>query len=283
MQWNWPEVWSGERGGWWRFLLTVVLSTVGFVGGMIVWTVIMIGGLKSAVQTQPVYVQDMVSFLGVVVISGAGLAGCLAGVRLVHGRPVGRVFTDGRAFGWGMAVQSAIVWCVLWVVGVVVVPGGWAGLVARAREVPLGWWPVLFAAAMGGMAVGRMTEEVLFRGYLMTRVGAWVKMPWVAVAISTVLFTVVHRGNVAAYTAIVLFGLVFGVACVRSGSLAAAIGMHTAHDAMEVLWRPSRGVNPNDSAGWGDVLFVAVALTIWMVWLYWTTRRSADGARKPEV
>jgi hypothetical protein len=79
----------------------------------------------------------------------------------------------------------------------------------------------------------------------------------------------VHRGNPAAYTAIALFGIAFGAACIRSGTLAPMIGLHTTHDTLECLWHPHE---TNAGANWLDVVFITVALSIWFGWLLWATR-----------
>lgn len=279
MRWTWPTIWIGERGGWWRLLVTSALYLGGVILGMVLFTAIMLGGLKDAMKNEPAYLQEIMRLIGTVLITGLGLAGCLAGIRFLHHKPVACVFTDGRPFGFGLAVQSAFLWALLWFVGTVSLPHGWELLVRRAGEIPLVWWPVLSVLMLGAMAVGRTAEEVVFRGYLQTRVAAWVKRPWLAVCLSTLVFTLVHRGaNPAAYTAIAIFGIVFGAACIRAGTLAPMVGAHVAHDMLECLWHPSSPTNKaNASATWLDVAFIAVALSIWFAWLFWATRSRIAG------
>jgi hypothetical protein len=278
-QWTWPTIWAGERGGWWRLLVTAALYVGGVVLGLFFYTAVMLGGLKDAIKSQPGYAQDAVPLIATVVITGLGLLGCLIGIRFVHRRPVARVFTDGRSFGWKLALQSAAVWSVLWFADTVALPGGWERLTRSAGEVPLAWWPVLTVLMFVAMGVGRTAEEVVFRGYLQTRLAAWVKRPWLAVCLSTLVFMLVHRGaNPAALTAIALFGLVFGVACIRAGTLAPAIGAHVAHDALEGIWQPSGHPNAvNASTTWLEVGFIAVSLALWLGWLFWAPRRTNSG------
>jgi membrane protease YdiL (CAAX protease family) len=271
MKWTWPEMWSSERGGWWRFLVTLALYAVGVILGMVVFTAMWIGCLRQTVAGQPVYVQDTVRLLGTVLITGTGLGGCLLGLRFAHRKPVASVFTDGRPFKFGLAAQSASLWVVLWFAGAMSLPNGWRTLVRRSSEIPLLWWPLLLLTLLIAMAVGRAAEEILFRGYLQTRVAAWVKRPWLAVGISTVIFTLLHRGNLAAYIAVAMFGAAFGVAAIRTGTLAPMIGAHTAHDTLEGFWHPNQ---TNAGATWGDVAFVTVALSIWLGWLLWATRKT---------
>jgi membrane protease YdiL (CAAX protease family) len=271
--WNWPKTWEDEQGGWWRIIVTVVLYAGFTLVGMILFTAGMVGGVREAMKGRPEHVQTMVQLFGTVLITGSGLAGVLIAVRFVHHRPVSCVFTDGGPFKSGLALQSAVLWTLLWFAGAIAVPNGWDQLTLRAKAIPWPWWAVLSVMTVSAMAVGRGTEEVVFRGYLQTRVAAWVKRPWVAACISTLIFTCIHRGNTAAYTAIALFGVAFGAACIRTGTLAPMIGLHTAHDTLESLWRPAEA---NAGATWMDVVFVAVALSIWFGWLVWATRRVAN-------
>jgi len=167
-------------------------------------------------------------------------------------------------------MQSAALWTLLWFAGALVQPQGWEGFARRAVEVAPAWWPVITGSLLVGSAIAITLEEVLFRGYLQTRVAAWVKRPWLAVCIIALLFTVMHRGgNSAAYTAITFAAILFGVASIRAGTLAPLLGMHTMHDMLEVLWHPN---DTNAGSTWLDVVVWVIGLLIWFGWLLWATR-----------
>jgi membrane protease YdiL (CAAX protease family) len=198
------------------------------------------------------------------------LAGLLAGIRFVHRKPVGCVFTDGRPFRVRFAVQSAGVWALLWFAGALAQPKGWERLARRAGEIPLAWWPVLAACLLAAGVVATGLEEVLFRGYLQPRIGAWVKRPWLAVGIAALAFTVVHRGGSwAAYGAIAFGAVLLGAASIRAGTLAPLLGMHATHDTLEILWHPNETNAGGDRL---DTLVWVAGLSIWFGWLLWVTR-----------
>jgi membrane protease YdiL (CAAX protease family) len=204
------------------------------------------------------------------------LAGLLAGIRFVHRKRLGCIFTDGRPFRIRFAVQSAAVWALLWFAGVLVQPQGWEHLARRAGEIPLAWWPVLAVCLLAAGLVAIGLEEVLFRGYLQPRIGAWVKRPWAAVGITALGFTVLHRGGSwAAYAAIGFGAVLFGTAGIRAGTLAPLLGMHATHDTLEVLWHPN---DTNAGATWLDAVVWVVGLSIWFGWLLWATRSRPVGA-----
>ena len=102
---------------------TLVLTVVGVVTGILLHTQISVSGLREFMQDKPVYLQDLVALLATVVVTGLGLTGCLIGVRFVHHQPIRSVFTDGRPFGFGLALQSAAVWAVLWLAFTLPLPG----------------------------------------------------------------------------------------------------------------------------------------------------------------
>jgi len=282
MEWIWPSLWDEEEGGWWRFVVTMAIFAASVVLGMVFYTATMLSGLRDAIRNEPAYFQEVVQLIGTVLVAGFGIVGLLIGVRFVHHKPTRGMFTDGRPFSFGFALQSAALWSLLWLAGTILLPNGWELLARRFKEVPLAWWPVLAVAMFCAMAVGRTAEEVIFRGYLLTRVAAWVRRPWLAVCISTIAFILVHHGNAAASVAIALFGIAFGAACIRAGTLAPIIGLHTAHDTLEVLAHPKE---TNASATWLDVAFVTVALSIWFGWLLWVTRTRLPAAlvKSPET
>src|SRR5512138_3320925 len=128
MSWSWPTVWQHEQGGWWRVPATLALYGGGVVLGIAVYTLVNIGGLKEALKSQPVHIQEIPPLLATILITGLGLIGCLAGIRFVHHQPLARVFTDGRSFGLGLAFQSAGIWGLLWLGFALPLPGAWQGL-----------------------------------------------------------------------------------------------------------------------------------------------------------
>lgn len=273
MNWSWPKLWVGETGGWWRVLITLAFSALGVVLGLLLYTQASLSGIKEALKNEPAHVHEIATLIATLLITGLGLIGCLLGVRFVHHKPIARVFTDGRTFETRLALQSAAVWAVLWLGFTLPLPGAWAGLIQRTSEIPLAWWPIIFVLAVAAMTAGRVTEEVLFRGYLLTRVAAWVKRPWLAVGIVAVGFCLVHQGNPAARVAITLFGIVWGAACVRAGTLAPMIGAHVLHDTFNILLQPRNQLNEaNASTSWLEVGLIAPALAIWLGWLFWATR-----------
>lgn len=252
--------------------VTLLLFGISVVLGKLLITQISLSGVKQAMEAQPSYVQEIVPLLATIVVTGTGLAGCLVGIRFIHRKPIASVLTDGRRFGIGLMLQSAAVWGLLWLGFTLPLPGAWAGLVRRVGEIPLSWWPIIVVVSCAAMTVGRTAEEVLFRGYLLTRLSAWLKRPWLAVVLMAVGFSLFHRGNTAAHTVITFFGITWGAACVRAGSIGPMVGAHVAHDTFNILLLPRDHVaDANASTTWLEAGLITIALVVWFGWLMWAT------------
>ena len=252
--------------------ITLALVLGGMALGVVLSFVAMPANSREALENpgNPATMMDLPRLFAGLLPKLLALAGLLVGIRYVHHKPIRCVFTDGRPFRIGFAAQSAALWALLWFAGALVQPQGWEHLARRAGEIAPAWWPVL-AVSLFATSAGAITlEEVLFRGYLQTRLAAWVKRPWLAIGIPAVLFTGMHlHADWAAYTALAVMAVLLGIACIRAGTLAPLLGMHTANNGLQALWHPN---DTNAGATWLNVLVWVVGLIIWFSWLLWATR-----------
>ena len=93
----------------------------------------------------------------------------------------------------------------------------------------LGWLPIVFISLCAGIG-----EEALFRGGMLTLASEYVPL-WLALTITSVLFSLLHLAKPAVAAIIAIIGLVFGVAYVATGSLLAVMIGHTVYDIW-ALW-----------------------------------------------
>lgn len=73
-------------------------------------------------------------------------------------------------------------------------------------------------------------EEVVFRGVGMQVFGSWVKSPWLAVLVPSVLFAMAHIYDIWGMLAVGLMGLVAAWLAWRTGGLEAAIAIHVVNN-----------------------------------------------------
>ncbi|MCZ7553713.1 MAG: CPBP family intramembrane metalloprotease [Anaerolineales bacterium] len=107
---------------------------------------------------------------------------------------------------------------------------GWLSLRPTQANEALGWRPLLTTLALlAGFTATGWQEELYFRGYLLQNLRAGLNLGW-GVALSTAAFSLAHFANphasAIALLGILLAGLLFAYAYLRSGRLWLAIGLH---------------------------------------------------------
>ena len=117
------------------------------------------------------------------------------------------------------------------------------------------------AKTLGILTAYASYEEVMFRVLILCGMIALFRRPWLAVALSSVMFGLVHLNNPDA-TALglasnVLGGVMYGTAFVRTGGIWMPIGLHTAWNWMQ---GPVFGFNVSGASEWSDKLIHQVAV-----------------------
>ncbi|WP_243789845.1 CPBP family intramembrane glutamic endopeptidase [Saccharopolyspora gloriosae] len=165
------------------------------------------------------------------------------------------------------AVAFAISALLTWLGGRSAGPGfpGWADY---ARIVGLAVLVVPFQSA---------AEEIAFRGFLLQTLTAWFRTPWVAIAITSVLFLLGHGyTDPMVWVELLVMAVVMCWLTLRTGGLEAAIALHVANNSLSVLVSGLSGVPGIEQAGdfaLGDVLpFIAAVLG----YAWWVDRRAAQ-------
>ena len=77
-----------------------------------------------------------------------------------------------------------------------------------------------------------MGEEYVFRGFFMQTVGAWTKLPILAVVVQAALFAALHPYNVMGVVAIFLSGIVSGVVAWQARGLEATSALHVVNNLL---------------------------------------------------
>ncbi len=219
---------QGLRAGWgmliWFLLAGVVAASAALIlMSLKIGSAALHGDPETALGSSPFEMLAALAFavatVGMMLIErrpagayGVGLKGLMP--RLAHGLATG--------LGLMALLVGALVVLGGLKIDAVLLHGG------EARRQAL-LWGVAF------IAVG-VSEELLFRGYLMATLARGIGFRWAAI-ISSVLFGLTHISNhgegVVGIVAVVLIGLVFAYSVWKTGSLWWAIGFHIAWDWAE--------------------------------------------------
>ncbi len=140
-----------------------------------------------------------------------------------------------------------------------------------------GWRPFLTGTAVLLLVVPvqAAAEEYAFRGYLLQAVGAFLRRPWVPIAVQAVLFAAMHGwGTPWGFADLVVFGVLAGYLTVRTGGLEAAIALHVANNVAATVAAVALGQLTLDETAadmpWQMVAVdvpVLVAFTLVVSWL----------------
>ena len=115
---------------------------------------------------------------------------------------------------------AVLFWCVLAALGVII-PSTW--LQEQMPELPLGYFVVGLLAPLA--------EELVFRGAILRALLRWHKNAWVGIAISAVLFAIIHM-NPAQMPHAFLVGLLLGWMYYRTDSIVPGVVFHWVNNSV---------------------------------------------------
>lgn len=161
----------------------------------------------------------------------------LAWRKLMERKPIASLFSAGR-FRWRLVWLSALV---VGLLGLAMTlsfdPDSVDQIDERlARFSPQDW--LLLGAAYGiGIFVQASFEEVFVRGWLLQQLSRYISNAFIAILVTSIIFSVLHLGHPGWATYVVTFvmGLAFGWSAWRLGGLEAAIGAHIANNLVAAL------------------------------------------------
>lgn len=244
------------RPGLWRLFLGILLIVIGWL----LWTVLVMSGFVlwrlGAGDQVPVALEAMQAFLGAhtpssVIFQLSTFAGIWPAawvtLRLLHRQRLGTLISPEGRMRWGEFGGGAMIAIGFWVV-TITIGGAIVGAPVRT-DLPLASW----AAAMLPLAVlvffQASAEELVFRGYMLQQLAGRWRSPVIWAALPGFLFGLAHYSNGSEigvglhYVAVTtLFGLAAAALVWRTGSLAAAMGLHTAMNMFSLSGVGLKGV-----------------------------------------
>lgn len=77
-----------------------------------------------------------------------------------------------------------------------------------------------------------ISEEYVFRGFVMPTFGSWFKIPILAIILQSVLFTVIHGYNAIGLISIFVSGVIFGILAWKTNGIEVSSALHTVNNLM---------------------------------------------------
>ena len=95
---------------------------------------------------------------------------------------------------------------------------------------------VVAALWVGAAVIAPLAEESFFRGLLQTFLVGVLRNRWLAIALASMAFGLVHFPQPHAVGALVVLGILIGYVYERTGSLALAVVIHAAFNLKTLVW-----------------------------------------------
>lgn len=191
-------------------------------------------------------ISDPLGLLGVNLSLAALIPAVILGLLAGHQLRPGWLHSVIGRMRW-----SFLMWCLLIEVGVtmVVLPLGvvvgadvTGGDQAAPDPLTLAAWLPFAVVILLTTPLQAAGEEYAFRGYGLQAIGAWVRNPWFAIVITSLLFAAAHGPqNPALFLNRFAFGMIAGWLTVRTGGIEAAIGIHVVNNVVILLIASAAG------------------------------------------
>ncbi len=290
------------RPGLWRMAVGIAVVVAGWLG----WTVVIMGAFVVYQLAGGLGITESLTALSsllattsptAVIFQLATFAGIWpatwVALKLLHGQPFGTLLSpEGRMrwgdFGRGLLLAAGF-WAITMLVGLAIV-----GTPERT-DLPLSVWALAFAPLAVMVFVQASGEELIFRGYILQQLAARWRNPLVWAALPAFLFGLAHYSSgselgVGWHYVVVtlLFGLAAAALVWRTGSLAAAMGLHTGMNLFSLSGVGLKGVIEGtqlflyDASGAKILFFVDGAATLAILLFVlspWCPFRARDPAR----
>lgn len=239
----------------WMYLFTLALTVAGYliVGGLLLMPLVKIAldaGVTNAELLQNQYIIFDHVRLGInknyILLIQFGLfvaafLGFFIALRLIHRKRLISVITAFEKFRFRNFFFAFTLWASILLIAMVVTY--FAAGDGFVLQFDLFKFLQLFLICLVFLPIQTLTEEVLFRGYMLQGLAQVFKNGWVPLIITSILFGLAHMSNpeTTAYGSAlmmsyyVLFALFLGVITLMSEGLELAYGIHLANNLVSAL------------------------------------------------
>ncbi|MEJ3744076.1 type II CAAX endopeptidase family protein [Actinomycetes bacterium KLBMP 9797] len=261
------------RHRWWL----PIVATLAFVGGylfLLVLTACFAAALTEFVEIEVGPLAETALLLASLAVL---IPFALLAAWLVQRRPAGTLHSVVGRLRWRWLGRCLLVafGCTLLLIGV--------GMLIPAGDEDLEWvsLPTFLVSAAVLLALVPLQaagEEYAFRGWLLQAVGAYVRAPWLPIAVQAVVFAALHGwGTAWGFGALVVTGAATGWLTVRTGGLEAGIALHVANNVVSFLLVAALGDLDSDEtladAPWQLAVLDAVSVCLFTAVILWLARR----------
>lgn len=236
---------------WWKPLLLLVLAGAFYLAfNLVIGIAYVVVGFAVAPQLleadflNGLLVPDtqnpasMVAGLGLVALM---IPAVWLGMLCLGIRPLGRGWSVSLRLRWGLVWRTGLlaigVMAVITLLDTVIAPLFGSGTAAAAPasesanfDPTLAMWSLLWIVLL--VPFQAAAEEYVFRGMLMQILGSWVRSPWLAMLLPTLLFALAHIYDIWGLLVVAAMGFTAAWLAWRTGGLEAAVAIHVVNNLL---------------------------------------------------
>jgi|GEM_PF-456315 len=179
-------------------------------------------------------------------------------VGVVRDRPYSSLSSSRGGWNWGLfglyLVIAAVIYAVTCVFQYVIFPSGAGDGVVRFT---LGG---IIACAIV-IPIQCVAEEYVFRGFILQTVGAWTKLPALAIIVSAIAFAAGHPYNDIGVISILINGIIWGIVAWQTKGLEATSALHIVNNYV-AFYCAGFGLDPATSEITVESLVVALVIDV---------------------
>lgn len=223
-------------------MIILVFYFVGSIVCVIFWTIAS-GGKQITVQPttgELLGIDPMVTFVGMHFMFAALILGTWLVIRFLHRRSLLTLITVDKKIDFYKVFLGCAAWMVPFLVGHLVEWLVYPNSIKVTFEMPQFFYfvPVVLLLT----PIQCLSEELVFRGYLLQSFSSWLRNPWVAATVNGFLFMLPHlmTPNLPEpfiVTSLCFFGIGFfyAIITIRTNSIEMAFGAHAGNNVMSAL------------------------------------------------
>ncbi len=248
---------AAHRSDWWRVLLAIVLFTALYLGISLGSVTIIRDGALLPLGIGP----DQIAELGeprgnlsppaLILLLMTFLSFWIAlivAVRVIHLRRFRTLFAASGCFRWRHFLHGAAIimaFQAMTLVAYIIVIGA-----PERTDVALPLWLLWIVPVLVLIFFQATAEELIFRGYLLQQFAVWSRNPLIWGLVPSLIFAVLHYDPsippldlAMMIFHIFTFGLIAALLVWKTGSLAAAMGVHVVNNWFAMTLIGAQGVN----------------------------------------
>ena len=218
-----------ESYKWYKPLLVLILFIIFYLTFIFLETVVvgLLAGTQSlklidgGYDTLNVGIAGFATFLSLVL----AIPSLYLTSKIVHDRPFSSYASSRGGWNWKIYFKSLAVSFVIYFVYLFIMflTGQ---LTSGVNQFTLLWFIIFLIV----IPIQTIAEEYIFRGFLLQTLGAWFKIPAVAIIIQAVLFALLHAYNLNGVVLIFVSGIMFGFITWRTNGIEASSALHSVNN-----------------------------------------------------